>query len=175
MRVKDRRGKYLVNSFEFLLIFVMSNKRISEMWKVVLVASQNSICSFIAWLGFKKDFKTFDKLAYIGHQVEDKNCSLFKKQEENLDQNFFNCEFYVKVLMSVFRHIIQWGGNMRWKDWINWSSTILPDKDRGKVRMLFNPKIYLLWQERNRRAHNEPPSNVWNVHKRVCELVNAIL
>ena len=123
-------------------------------------------CGFILWLAIRERLGTLDRLHVASSGW---TCFLCNSCVENHEHLFFSCSYS----NLIWRDLKQKGdisfGDLSWRDCISQMVALCKGKSLTSMvrKLCFATRVYLIWEERNRRLHDnslrEAKAVLWSI------------
>ena len=113
--------------------------------------------SFIVWLAFLDRLATGERIRQWNTQSTS-SCILCNDPLETRDHLFFKCQHSETVWKGLTQNMLSTRYTSQWDQILQ----LLMDKNQDQIdifliRYVFQTTLYVIWRERNKRKHGEPP------------------
>lgn len=113
--------------------------------------------SFIVWLAFLDRLATGERIRQWNTQSTS-SCILCNDPLETRDHLFFKCQYSETMWKGLTQNMLSTRYTIQWDQILQ----LLMDKNQDQIdifliRYVFQTTLYVIWRERNKRKHGEPP------------------
>lgn len=158
---KNDKGKYKkVFSTRETWFCIREKHNLCSWHKMIWFKHTTPRYAFVTWMAVRGRLSTGDRMKQWNVDA-DAVCKLCQEPIETLCHLFFDCAYSTQVWEALMKGILRDQYTTRWERLVHMITEGDSSWSKVKiftVRYMLQSTVHMLWRERNKRRHGEPPS-----------------